>query len=152
MTMGAYDEKQMKLTGYQQNVLDDLNDYMNCLEKTGDLGVAFDKYWKDREVDVSDQDVNYLHPYRNDVEGVPNVTVKVPTAGGKTFIACNAINTVFSHYTDKAPKAVVWFVPWDTILKQTYRNLSNPDHPYRRKIDSLFNSRVNVLLPHRLMT
>lgn len=143
--MGAYDEKQMTLTGYQQDVLDDLNDYMNCLEKTGDLGVAFDKYWKDREVDVSDQDVNYLHPYRNDVEGVPNVTVKVPTAGGKTFIACNAINTVFSHYTDKAPKAVVWFVPWDTILKQTYRNLSNPDHPYRRKIDSLFNSRVNVL-------
>jgi type III restriction enzyme len=79
------------------------------------------------------------------VAGVPNVTVKVPTAGGKTFIACNAIGTIFNHYHDDAPRVVAWFVPSDTILKQTYRNLSNTDHPYRQKIDSLFNSRVNVI-------
>lgn len=39
---------------------------------------------------------------------------------------------------------VVWFVPSDTILKQTYKNLNDTSHPYRQKIDAHFNSRVKV--------
>jgi type III restriction enzyme len=43
------------------------------------------------------------------------------------------------------PKVVAWFVPSDTILKQTYRNLSDTSHPYRQKIDSHFNGRVQIV-------
>lgn len=135
----------MNLKDYQREVLKDLNSFMNYVDATGDLKHAFAKFWEERGVSVSVQNDDYMHPYRNDVNGVPNVTVKVPTAGGKTFIACNAIDTIFKHYHDDAPRVVAWFVPSDTILKQTYRNLSNTDHPYRQKIDSLFNSRVNVI-------
>ena len=130
---------------YQREVLKDLNAYMDYVDATGDLKYAFAQFWEERGISVSAQNDDYMHPYRNDVAGVPNVTVKVPTAGGKTFIACNAIDTIFNHYHDDAPRVVAWFVPSDTILKQTYRNLSNTDHPYRQKIDSLFNSRVNVI-------
>ena len=130
---------------YQRDVLKDLNAYMDYVDATGDLKLAFARFWEERGVSVSAQNDDFMHPYRNDVAGVPNVTVKVPTAGGKTFIACNAIDTIFNHYHDDAPRVVAWFVPSDTILKQTYRNLSNTDHPYRQKIDSLFNSRVNVI-------
>ena len=135
----------MNLKDYQRDVLKDLNAYMDYVDATGDLKLAFARFWEERGVSVSAQNDDYMHPYRNDVAGVPNVTVKVPTAGGKTFIACNAIDTIFKHYHDDAPRVVAWFVPSDTILKQTYRNLSNTDHPYRQKIDSLFNSRVNVI-------
>ena len=135
----------MNLKDYQRDVLKDLNAYMDYVDATGDLKLAFARFWEERGVSVSAQNDDYMHPYRNDVAGVPNVTVKVPTAGGKTFIACNAIDTIFKHYHDDAPRVVTWFVPSDTILKQTYRNLSNTDHPYRQKIDSLFNSRVNVI-------
>ena len=135
----------MNLKDYQRDVLKDLNAYMDYVDATGDLKLAFARFWEERGVSVSAQNDDYMHPYRNDVAGVPNVTVKVPTAGGKTFIACNAIGTIFNHYHDDAPRVVAWFVPSDTILKQTYRNLSNTDHPYRQKIDSLFNSRVNVI-------
>lgn len=135
----------MNLKDYQRDVLKDLNAYMDYVDATGDLKLAFARFWEEQGVSVSAQNDDYMHPYRNDVAGVPNVTVKVPTAGGKTFIACNAIDTIFKHYHDEAPQVVAWFVPSDTILKQTYRNLSNTDHPYRQKIDSLFNSRVNVI-------
>lgn len=135
----------MNLKDYQRDVLKDLNAYMDYVDATGDLRLAFARFWEEQGVSVSAQNDDYMHPYRNDVAGVPNVTVKVPTAGGKTFIACNAIDTIFNHYHDDAPRVVAWFVPSDTILKQTYRNLSNTDHPYRQKIDSLFNSRVNVI-------
>ena len=37
------------------------------------------------------------------------------------------------------------FVPSDTILKQTYKNLNNPSHPYRQKIDSHFGNAVCVV-------
>ena len=135
----------MNLKDYQREVLKDLDAYMDYVDATGDLRLAFARFWEERGVSVSAQNDDFMHPYRNDVAGVPNVTVKVSTAGGKTFIACNAIDTIFNHYHDDAPRVVAWFVPSDTILKQTYRNLSNTDHPYRQKIDSLFNSRVNVI-------
>ena len=43
------------------------------------------------------------------------------------------------------PKVVTWFVPSDTILKQTYKNLNDPSHPYRQKIDSHFGNAVCVV-------
>ncbi len=38
----------------------------------------------------------------------------------------------------------VWFVPSDYILKQTYNNLSNPNHPYRHALDVDFGSKVQI--------
>ena len=84
----------MNLKDYQREVLKDLNAYMDYVDATGDLKYAFAQFWEERGISVSAQNDDYMHPYRNDVAGVPNVTVKVPTAGGKTFIACNAIDTI----------------------------------------------------------
>ncbi len=35
-------------------------------------------------------------------------------------------------------------VPWSNLLQQTVEALSNPDHPYRQKLNTLFNHRVEV--------
>jgi type III restriction enzyme len=134
----------MELKGYQQKVIQNLESYLLYLKIHGNPADAFDHYWADQFGPYDPATGLGMQPYKNTVDGVPHICVKVPTAGGKTFIACNAIKSVFNlRLTDK-PKMVVWLVPWSNILDQTVANLSNPDHPYRRKLDSLFNHRVEV--------
>ncbi|WP_407304878.1 DEAD/DEAH box helicase [Acinetobacter sp.] len=130
----------MELKDYQADVLKDLGKYLETLlECKGHLPNAFSKYWKDRGV------LNQI--YKNNIKEVPHVCVKVPTAGGKTYIAVNALDrifTAFSEYNPTRPKFVVWLVPSLTILEQTVKNLSNIDHPYRQRLNDLFNGRVQV--------
>ena len=85
-----------------------------------------------------------MTPYKDNILKTPHIAIKVPTAGGKTFIACNAIHSIFSTYDSSRPKAVVWLVPWINLLQQTANNLSDPTHPYRQKLNTLFNHSVEV--------
>lgn len=130
----------MKIKDYQNKVLTDLSDYLETLlECKGHLLTAFTKYWKDRGV--------FNQNYKNNIKEVPHVCVKVPTAGGKTFIAVNALERIFSafaEYNPTRPKFVVWLVPSLTILEQTVKNLSDVDHPYRQRLNELFSGRVQV--------
>lgn len=135
----------MELKQYQKEVIADLDSYIGYVEKYNRPDEAFHKFWEDKGVLISSYANYYLHPYNNSIPGVPHVTVKVPTAGGKTFIACNALNTIFRHMPADKPKVVAWFVPSDTILKQTLKNLQDTSHPYRQKIDSHFGSAVRVV-------
>lgn len=137
----------MKLKDYQHQTLKDLEDYIRVLNDSDSLSSAFQNYWEEcRGISLSRIDNNYLRPYTNSVRNVPRVTLKVPTAGGKTFIACNAIRRIFDTLQiGDFPKVVTWFVPSDTILKQTLNKLQNPSHPYRQAIDSLFNHQVVVV-------
>ncbi len=134
----------MELKKYQQEVINDLTDFIDKLEQTEQLNIAFTKFWECKGISIKTLDDNYLKPYDNSIKGVPRVTVKVPTAGGKTFIACNALKPIFDSFPLDKPRVVVWFVPSDTILKQTYKNLNDVSHPYRQKIDSHFGSAVKV--------
>lgn len=133
----------MELKKYQQEVLDDIDRFNECLAETDHLGRAFRSYWERKGISLQEND-DYLHEYVNTVKGVPRVTLKVPTAGGKTFIACNALRRIFDSMPQEATKAVAWFVPYDTIQKQTFKRLSDPTDPYRQRIDTLFGGRVRV--------
>lgn len=136
----------MELKEYQKEVIADLRAYLDHIENGEPLNKAFAAYWSEKGIDVTTMKPDaYLHPYDNTVKGVPNVTVKVPTAGGKTFIACNALKSIFEHFPSGKPKVVAWFVPSDEILRQTLRNLRNPNHPYRQRINNLFYNRVQVV-------
>ena len=137
----------MELKNYQHQTLRDLDDYIHVLNESNSLSEAFRRYWEEcRGVSFHRIDSNYLRPYSNTVRNVPRVTLKVPTAGGKTFIACNAIGRIFqSLQIGDFPKVVAWFVPSDTILKQTLEKLQNPAHPYHQAIDTLFNHKVTVV-------
>ncbi len=134
----------MELKQYQQEVINDLSDFIEQLEKTENLKLAFSNFWGLKGISLQNIDDRYLKTYDNSIKGVPRVTVKVPTAGGKTFIACNALKPIFESFPIDKAKVVAWFVPSDTILKQTYKNLNNTSHPYRQKIDSHFGSAVKV--------
>ena len=142
----------MELKDYQNRVLTDLASFLDTLEVTPDLGAAFTQHWADKGVRVAHagsgaSSAEAMAPYKNTVPGVPHVCAKVPTAGGKTYIAVNALDTIFaalSRSNPRRPKLVVWLVPSLTILEQTVKALSDPAHPYRRRLDVLFRHRVVV--------
>jgi len=134
----------LELKSYQQKVVKDLELYLEYVQRYNKTDVAFNRFWEDRIGPYNPINGNGMQPYKNTIPKAAHVCMKVPTAGGKTFIACNALHSIFAAYTSDMPKFVVWLVPWSNLLDQTVNNLSNPDHPYRQKLDSLFNHRVEV--------
>jgi type III restriction enzyme len=134
----------MELKSYQYKVIQDLEQYLEYVQEHKKINVAFDKYWEDKIGPYNPISGEGMEPYKNTIPNAANVCIKVPTAGGKTFIACNALHTIFNAFGRSLPKVVIWLVPWSNLLDQTVTNLSNPDHPYRQKLDALFNNRVEV--------
>ena len=135
----------MELKPYQQHVINDLALFLENIQEIKDTKDAFYNFWsKHTRTPLFPYSGTAIEPYKNNVPRVPHICVKVPTAGGKTFIACNAIKTIFDFFNYDRPKAVVWLVPSITILDQTIKNLKDPSHPYRQKINSHFGNKVEV--------
>jgi type III restriction enzyme len=131
----------MELKGYQQRVLNCLARYARATQK-GTGAAAYDAYYREEGRKPGEDGLRH---YVNDLGGVPKVCIKVPTGGGKTFIAANALRKL----TDNLPKApadcVVWLVPRREILRQTLRQLRDPGSALRLVIDRDFSHRVEVL-------
>ncbi|WP_162058544.1 DEAD/DEAH box helicase [Undibacterium sp. KW1] len=130
----------MDLKPYQQRVIDDLCAFLAKLESSRRIDRAFHELWSERGVTAMER-------YKNNVAGVPHVCAKVPTAGGKTYIAVNALKPIFEafrRHNPKRPTFVVWLVPSLTILDQTVGALSDKDHPYRKRLNALFRNKVEI--------
>ena len=135
----------MELKPYQQQVINDLASFLEHIQESKDVKEAFYNFWtRHPKTPLFPFAGTAIEPYKNNVPRVPHICIKVPTAGGKTFIACNAIKTIFDAFAYDRPKAVVWLVPSITILDQTIRNLKDPSHPYRQKINSHFGNKVEI--------
>lgn len=107
----------MELKPYQQQVINDLASFLEHVQETKDVKNAFYDFWvKHPRTPFAPFSGTAIEPYKNNVPRVPHICVKVPTAGGKTFIAYNAIRTIFDAFEYDKPKAVVWLVPSTTIL------------------------------------
>ncbi|GJL88033.1 MAG: hypothetical protein DHS20C03_17420 [Minwuia thermotolerans] len=76
---------------------------------------------------------------------VPNATLKVPTGGGKTWLAVNAVSRIMGRYLAKNTGFVLWIVPNEAIYSQTLKSLKNRQHPYRQALDRAAAGRVKVM-------
>ncbi|MEK7256065.1 MAG: DEAD/DEAH box helicase family protein, partial [Bacteroidota bacterium] len=143
----------MKLKEYQKRVLDRLEAY--CKE----LHEANAKLQKVRTIDpslASSIDPPELawdkltggklyHKRRNGLkESLPDLYLKVPTGGGKTLLACHAIDYVQRLVFERRTGLVVWVVPSTEIYRQTARSLKNRRHPYRQMLDVATGDRVLI--------
>lgn len=135
----------MELNSYQQQVINDLDKYLDKVSEIGHYDIAFNQFWEDKVGRYDPVNKKGMQPYKNILANTPHVCIKVPTAGGKTFIGINALDSIFRHY-NQPTKAVIWLVPWSNLLEQTYKNLNDNEHPYRKKLNQLFNHRVEVYL------
>ena len=144
----------MELKPYQQHVIKDLEEFLEHLQAEQDPAKAYKSYWAAKmgfEDFNSQAGKKYLQGYKNNIPGATHIAIKVPTAGGKTFIAVNALHSINKFFSQGNPKAVVWLVPWSNLLQQTVKNLSDPSHPYRSKLNSLFSNRVEVYEKEQLL-
>lgn len=76
---------------------------------------------------------------------VPNVVLKVPTGGGKTYLAASALSRLFGRYLGKNTGFVLWVVPNEAIYTQTKKQLTDRQHPYRQMLDRAAAGRVRIL-------
>lgn len=140
----------MELKKYQKRVIDDLNDYLEFLTSTQSLSRAYSEYWEARHVTVGSK-TSHVQEYQNTITNVPNICYKVPTGGGKTFLAAASVKPIFDYLPSTAPRVLVWLVPSEAILTQTLRALKDPHHPYRRRLNTDFGGRVEVYSKDELL-
>ena len=76
---------------------------------------------------------------------VPNAVLKVPTAGGKTWIAISSVSRILGRYLEQNTGFVLWIVPNEAIYTQTLKHLKNRQHPYRQALDRAAAGRVKIM-------
>ena len=104
------------------------------------------KAWERMAADKGVPGARSYSPRRSgDGQPVPNVTLKVPTGGGKTYLACAALSRIFGRYVSANTGMVLWIVPNEAIYTQTLKALRNRDHAYRQTLDRAAAGRVLVL-------
>ena len=147
----------MKLKDYQNDVLESLSGYLAALEakrQEAEEFVQFQKnkgrtvtvgdYCRDtwdalnaerklpRVKDAQDNEISLSYIGRKDgmERPVPNVCLKVPTGGGKTLLACAALERINTEYFKKQTGLVLWIMPSDAIYSQTWKRFANREDPY----------------------
>lgn len=152
---------------YQQRALGVLDDYLSFLgqeKPRADTIARLAAQQPDLGLDVPDfsekawarmKDAGKLPPSRVAIpfsprldgigRPVPNAVLKVPTGGGKTLLAVNAVSRVFGRYLNGNTGFVLWVVPNEAIYSQTLKQLSDRQHPYRQMLDRAAAGRVRIL-------
>ncbi|MCW1295974.1 MAG: DEAD/DEAH box helicase family protein [Candidatus Parvarchaeota archaeon] len=123
----------MELKKYQQISLDKLEDFLKYTSTFGPK-MAF--------INVTEQ------PYKSEYfgEDIPFICIKIPTGGGKTFVASHSIGKIYDNLLkNKLDRGIVmWFVPSDAILSQTLKKLKDKKDPHRAVLDEAFDNKVMV--------
>jgi len=133
----------MQLKNYQKNSLDVLKKYFERCRIIGHEE-AFKQITSDSEIAARLVNLKNTYTTWKAIPNTPRVCIKVPTGGGKTIIAAHAIKIVSQTWCNKDYPLVLWFVPSDTIRRQTAEALKNPRHPYREVLDEQFEGKVRV--------
>ena len=152
---------------YQDRVLTTLDAYLDLLKdkktradrvaalaaQDPDLGLAIPDFAKDAweamkaagKLPASRAAI----PFSPRVDGcgrpVPNAVLKVPTGGGKTWLAVSAVSRVMGRYLDRNTGFVLWIVPNEAIYTQTLKHLKDRQHPYRQALDRAAAGRVKIM-------
>lgn len=141
----------MELKEYQKKTLEQVRRYLEVLaefrsknerliKEDPDLSINFPlKAWE-KVVGTT------YHSKSNGLgEDLPNFYLKIPTGGGKTLLACHAIDLINRTYRKKQTGIVLWIVPTTQIYRQTLSNLKNREHPYRQVLDISSSGRTAIL-------
>jgi type III restriction enzyme len=157
----------MRQLDYQTRVLDTLDTYLDALKpeqekaakvatlaaENPELGLAPPDFteaaWKALasagKLPASRANIPFSPRHDGIGRVVPNVTFKVPTGGGKTYLAVNAVSRIMGRYLGANTGFVLWIVPNEAIYSQTLKHLQNRQHPYRQALDRAAAGRVKIM-------
>ena len=122
------------LKQYQQRTLDVLTDFLKEARKFG-AESAFEKY---------SIKPNKTYESIAELPLTPYICLRLPTGGGKTYLAASTIKSVSQNYLDKDFPIVLWLTPTTIIKEQTIETLKNTLHPNRQILDETFDGNVEV--------
>ena len=141
----------MELKEYQKKTLEQVKRFLAALSEfraknekavKTDPEYAFDFPLKAWEKVIG----TAYHSKKNGLgEHLPNFYLKVPTGGGKTLLACHAIDLINRNYLKKQTGIILWIVPTTQIYRQTIASLRNREHPYRQVLDIASGGRTVIL-------
>lgn len=156
----------LRTLSYQQRVLDLLDSYLDEIsrqrtkvckikkanEKQTDSDLwheeidFVEKTWEGMRGKLPASRLEIEFSPRTDGTGqpVPNIVYKIPTGGGKTFLAVSSIPKIFSKYLGKQTGFVLWIVPNEAIYAQTKQQLTDRQHPYRQMLNNLAGAPKDV--------
>ncbi len=157
----------MELKDFQQSVLDTLDRYLDELAAQHENYVKIEKLKQENpgvEIPLPDftestwvklLSAGFLPAARADIafsprkdgvhRPVPAVSLKIPTGGGKTLLAANAVSRIMGKWVRRNSGFVLWIVPNESIYFQTKKALTNREHPYRHQLDKAAAGRVKIL-------
>lgn len=76
---------------------------------------------------------------------LPSACIKIPTGGGKTYLATRIIDLANTVYLRRQSGLVLWIVPSTQIYNQTLNALRDRSHPYRQQLDIASANRTLIL-------
>ena len=124
----------MQLKNYQQRSLDILSRYFQTCLQIDNVNLAF----YNLTLQIFGQGIPYYEV--PEMPGLPYVCLRVPTGGGKTLMACHAVQIALRQYMRTDNGLVLWLAPSKAIRDQTLQALKNPRHPYRQALVSTLGS------------
>jgi type III restriction enzyme len=133
----------MELKNYQRNTLNILKSFFEQCRIVGHKA-AFENITSAPEIAARLVNLKNRYTVWDKIPHTPRVCLKVPTGGGKTIIAAHAVKIAGETWCEKEYPIVLWFVPSDTIRRQTVEALKNPRHPYRQTLDDQFAGKVQI--------
>jgi len=78
-------------------------------------------------------------------ESYPRFCLKVPTGGGKTLIAVEAIREYQNLFAQRRTGLVVWITHRETIYRQTIEKLRDKNHIYRQWLDQSSGNKTLII-------
>ncbi len=122
----------LQLRNYQERSLDALEAYLGLVTQHGASNAFY-------------MQTNRPYVAIKQLPGLPYVCLRVPTGGGKTFMACHAVGIAAKSYLQLDRATCLWLVPSNTIREQTLAALRDREHPYRQALDARFSGQVRVM-------
>jgi type III restriction enzyme len=110
---------------YQQQVLDSIEAYFKACHELPSPSIAFtaatERLWGRG---------NSYNPLSGFPVDMPYFCLRVPTGGGKTWLAAKSVQLVNTHLLRCEYCVILWLVPSKPIREQTIKALKDRSHPY----------------------
>ncbi len=110
---------------YQQQVLDSVEAYFKACHEMLSPSMAFnattERLWGRG---------NQYTPLAGFPADMPYFCLRVPTGGGKTWLAAKSVALVNTHLLRTEHSVILWLVPSKPIREQTIKALKDRSHPY----------------------
>ena len=110
---------------YQEQVLDSVQAYFQACHELPSPAIAFsattERLWGQG---------NLYYPLSGFPPDMPYFCLRVPTGGGKTWLAAKSVQLVNTHLLRCEHSVILWLVPSKPIREQTIKALKDRSHPY----------------------